>query len=61
MEQYWLASHCRQERWAHAMKAFSQLAAGQARAAWSDVRPVIQEVLASELLTRDVGGGGLLL
>ncbi|MHB8971520.1 MAG: hypothetical protein ACYC3X_08430 [Pirellulaceae bacterium] len=52
LEQYWLASHFRHERWAHAMKAFDQLAPTEARAAWSEMRPVIQEVLASELLTR---------
>jgi hypothetical protein len=35
-----------------AMNAFSQLAPAQARPAWCEMRPVMQEVLASELLTR---------
>jgi hypothetical protein len=52
MEQYWLASRCRQERWACALKAFRQPAPSQAGPGWQTVRPVIQEVLASELLTR---------
>jgi hypothetical protein len=52
MEQYWSASRCRQDRWMHALKAFSQSAQTQACLDWSAMRPVLQEVLASELLTR---------
>ena len=55
LEQYWLASRCRQDRWARAMKSFSQCSPAHACPDWPDMRGVIQEVLASELLTRTWG------
>lgn len=55
LEQYWVASRCRQDRWARAMKSYRDRAPAHACADWPDVRCVIQEVLASELLTRTWG------
>ena len=55
VEQYWVASRCRHDRWARAMKAFIQCSPAQACPDWPELRGVIQEVLASELLTRTWG------
>jgi hypothetical protein len=55
LEQYWVASRCRQDRWARAMKAFNQCSPAHACPDWPAVRGLIQEVLASELLTRTWG------
>ncbi len=53
VEDYWLASRCRLDRWGHAIKDFSRLTkATSPEDLWDDVRPTIEEILASELLTR---------
>lgn len=56
LEQYWVASKCRLDRWTRAIKSFSQ---PQATWPWGTAAPrhaaivaVIEEVLASEVLTR---------
>ncbi len=36
LEQYWLASRCRQDRWARAMKSFSQCSPAHACPDWPD-------------------------
>ena len=55
MHEYWSASKCRLQFW---LKAIQELSVrwlrdepGQA-AAWSGIRPLVEEVLASEILTR---------
>ncbi len=56
LDQYWVASKCRLERWGRALKSF-----GQSPSAWAtdptalshrDIQAVIEEVFASEVLTR---------
>jgi hypothetical protein len=54
IEEYWAASKCRLDRW---LRVLRQLAACDASAppptlAWPRVRPVLEEILVSELLTR---------
>ena len=54
-EQYWTASKCRLDRWLRLLKALGIAAEEQplpATLAWSRVRPVLEEILVSELLTR---------
>jgi hypothetical protein len=54
-QEYWAASKCRLDRWARLLRKL-QAAAGEALPspvlAWPRVRPVLEEILASELLTR---------
>src|SRR5262245_7110062 len=54
-QQYWSASKCRLDRWGRVLRNL-QTAAGEvqlpATLAWPRVRPVLEEILASELLTR---------
>jgi len=54
-EQYWTASKCRIDRWLKLLKQLA-VAAEQPPApptlSWPRVRPVLEEILASELLTR---------
>src|SRR6266568_9438752 len=54
-EQYWVASKCRLDRWGRLLRKLTD-AAGQpqlpATLAWPRVRPVLEEILATELLTR---------
>ena len=52
MERYWIASRCRQDRWYRAIKSYRQSSGADAQARWSALRGVIEEILASELLTR---------
>lgn len=65
LKQYWSASKCRQDRWARALKQFSTAAepspttdcdahsASPRAPRWqADARSVVQEILASEVLTR---------
>ncbi len=52
MEQYWLASRCRHDRWFQAMRAYDHATSTEKREQWPFVQAVIEEVLASELLTR---------
>jgi hypothetical protein len=55
VEQYWTASKCRIDRW---LRLLRQLAAAADQAprppatSWPRVRPVLEEIFASELLTR---------
>jgi hypothetical protein len=54
VEEYWAASKCRIDRW---LRTLRQLAAcdglsAPATLAWPRVRPVLEEILVSELLTR---------
>ncbi len=58
MEQYWLASRCRHDRWFQAMKAFERAPVDGKAASWSFSESVMEEVLASELLTRTWGAVG---
>ncbi len=52
LEQYWLASRCRHDRWFQAMLAYERAAPIERLEQWPFVQGVIEEVLASELLTR---------
>lgn len=56
LEQYWTAAKCRHERWSRELKHFSyqvQYAqAAEAEQHWSEIRPVLEEILTSEVLTR---------
>jgi hypothetical protein len=53
VQQYWLASRCRLDRWALDIKTFSELTQHTtADLIWDEVRPTIEEILVSELLTR---------
>ena len=52
MEQYWLASRCRHDRWFQAIKAYERAAPQGKRDHWPFLQAVVEEVLASELLTR---------
>ena len=52
MDQYWTASRCRQHRWAAAIKKYTSGGIRDASANWAAMRPVIEEIVASELLTR---------
>ena len=56
LRQYWTASKCRLDRWSHLLKSYGQRleeVPPQARqAVWQLARPVIEEVLCSEVLTR---------
>src|SRR6185436_8654299 len=54
-EQYWTASKCRLDRWFRLLKALATAAEDPrllASLPWPRVRPALEEVLASELLTR---------
>jgi hypothetical protein len=55
IEQYWVASKCRIERWLRLLRRLTD-AADQlplpAALAWPRIQPVLEEILASELLTR---------
>lgn len=55
LDDYWVASRCRLDRWGHALGGFTKLAHTnpiQARHNWSDMRGVIEEILLTEILTR---------
>src|SRR5262245_47896599 len=55
IEQYWVASKCRIERWLRLLRRLTD-AAGQlpqpAALAWPRVLPALEEILASEILSR---------
>lgn len=55
VQQYWVASRSRHDRWARALKRYGESPPACACSDWPYVRGVIQEVLASELLTRTWG------
>src|SRR4051812_46474662 len=54
-EQYWSASKCRLDRWGRLLRQLTQ-ASGQpelpATLSWPRVRPALEEILVSELVTR---------
>ena len=54
-EQYWVASKCRLDRWTRLLKRLTA-AAGEPQIpptlSWPRVRPLLEEIIASELLTR---------
>ena len=55
LDDYWAASKCRLERWSRSLKSFTTAvhhSRADALAQWPLVRPVIEEILLSELLTR---------
>lgn len=51
-QHYWLAAHCRHHRWQRALKVFTLTPLDESTGDWTTVRPVLSEILASELLTR---------
>jgi hypothetical protein len=55
ISRYWSASRCRFDRWAHALKRYHGLAQADGKPpilAWRRVRPVLEETLTGEILTR---------
>jgi hypothetical protein len=57
LERYWAGSRCRFDRWAAAMKSYQlvtqgQLAGRELQDSWAQLRPTIEEILTSEVLTR---------
>jgi hypothetical protein len=53
IEQYWVTSKARLDRWAHSLKGFAgPLDASSGKLSWRRVRGVLEEILASEVLTR---------
>ena len=52
VEQYWIASRCRHDRWQRALKSYCRGSRPDAQAQWRKIRSLIEEILASELLTR---------
>ncbi len=56
LESYWLASKCRMDRWHRALKTVNiqiqDAPHAQRPLHWQAVRPVLEEILAGELLTR---------
>ena len=55
LEEYWTASKCRLDRWSRTLKSFTTAvhhSRTDALAQWPLVRPVIEEILLSEMLTR---------
>jgi hypothetical protein len=55
LEQYWVSAKCRLDRWGRALKQFSaklQEPAAPRSLLWNAAQPVLEEILASEVLTR---------
>jgi hypothetical protein len=56
LDRYWTASKCRFDRWASEMKRYQTTTLAQPSEclgeSWSDLRPTIEEILTSEVLTR---------
>ncbi len=52
MEQYWLASRCRHDRWFQALRGYEQTDQLGKLKQWPYVQAIIEEVLVGELLTR---------
>ncbi|MBI2481023.1 MAG: hypothetical protein HYV60_21030 [Planctomycetia bacterium] len=59
LEQYWSASRCRQERWGRSLKTFSYeiqyVKSKDIATRWAEVRGVFEEILTTEVLTRNWG------
>lgn len=59
LNDYWTASRCRFDRWGRILKEFTSAvhrSRSDAAQAWPEIRPVIEEILLSEILTRVWGG-----
>jgi hypothetical protein len=55
VQEYWAASRCRFDRWTRVLKRLSEAATESPRPAhlsWPRIGPVLEEILAGELLTR---------
>jgi hypothetical protein len=52
MQQYWLASRYRHDRWFQAMRTYERATPTGKQDHWPFIQAVVEEVLASELLTR---------
>ena len=54
IDQYWLASKCRLDRWNRALSQFrdGRRASAGVPASWSELRPILEEILISDILTR---------
>jgi len=56
LDQYWTASKCRLDRWAKSLKTHSTVIEGASprkqASHWATVRPFLEEILTSEVLTR---------
>lgn len=55
LDDYWTASKCRLERWSRCLKNFTTTvhhSRAEAIGAWPTVRPIMEEILLSEVLTR---------
>ncbi len=55
IEDYWVASKCRLERWSYALRQFTDQPKpdeAQQTHAWRELRPVLEEILTGEVLTR---------
>lgn len=52
LEQYWLASRCRHDRWFQSLKNYERSTLMQKQQQWPHIQSIMQEILASELLTR---------
>ena len=55
IEEYWIASRCRLDRWTRLLRRLADAGTQVPLPAplhWTRVRPVVEEILASELLTR---------
>jgi hypothetical protein len=54
-EEYWAASRCRLDRWTRVLRSL-EMSAGElprpATLAWPRIRPLLEEILAGEMLTR---------
>lgn len=55
LQLYWSSSKCRLERWSRALKAYNSIPAGsklEAAIRWGIMRPILEEILVAEILTR---------
>ena len=53
LQTYWIASKCRLDRWQRSLRQFAADAKTlPTRTRWKSVRPVVEEILLSEMLTR---------
>ncbi len=55
LEKYWLASRTRHDRWSRSFKTYTELirnGTGDQERTWWTMRPVLEEILLSEVLTR---------